>query len=340
MNYVLLIVLISVLALPGSAFSQDATQHHISYAGTSYDLYPTLLTEKPDIPSPLTTENGMEVVVCFTNDGKYTIIPVTVENGDPLNYKEDLWYGKGRQLNVDSSDFPVLATTGLHSNAELDRTRTITGRSVDEITRIARPEEYSGIGFISHDEDIVSVLKGDNQLVHQLGMTHPTLAKPLFHIFNVILNVRNDSERSGSQGVHYNNREIYLRFWGAKGWQESIFDDEILGYWEIEIWRDPDQDELAFLAEQYPNLSAESRADLIRRLSHIHTGEMVPFYIMRYGFYEGHTDYRADPLAVSFIFGLRTIGEIESAFEGHLYDAIVGHHLRDDAPMMPSEEGN
>jgi hypothetical protein len=171
-------------------------------------------------------------------------------------------------------------------------------------------------------------------------MTHPTLAKPLFHIFNVILNVRNDSERSGSQGVHYNNREIYLRFWGAKGWQESIFDDEILGYWEIEIWRDPDQDELAFLAEQYPDLSAESRADLIRRLSHIHTGEMVPFYIMRYGFYEGHTDYRADPLAVSFIFGLRTIGEIESAFEGHLYDAIVGHHLRDDAPMMPSEEGN
>lgn len=340
MNYGLLIVLISVLALSGSAFSQDATRGHISYAGTSYELYPTLLTEKPDIPSPLMTENGMEVVVCFTNDGKYTIIPVTVENGDPLNYKEDLWHGKGRQLDVDSSDFPVLAATGLHSNAELDLTRTITGRSVDEITRIARPEEYSGVGFISHEEDIVSVLKGDNQLVHQLGLTHPALARPLFHVFNVILNVRNNSERSCSRGVLYNNREIHLKFWGAKGWQESIFDDEILGYWQIEIRRDPDQDEFAFLAEQYPDLSAESRADMIRRLSHIHTGEMVPFYIMRYGFYEGHTDYRADPLAVSFIFGLRTIHEIESAFEGHLYDAIVGHHLRDDALMMPSEEGN
>ena len=165
------------------------------------------------------------------------------------------------------------------------------------------------------------------------------MARPLFHIFNVILTVRNDSERSGIQGVLYNNREIYLRFWGAKGWQESIFYDEILGYWEIEIWRDIDQDELAFLSQQYANLSDESRADLIRRLSHIHTGEMVPFYIMRYGFYEGHTGFRADPLAVVFIFGLRTVDELERAFEGHLYEVIVGHHLRDDAPKKPSEKG-
>ena len=339
MNYVLFIVLMSAVVLPGSTLSEDTVRRHVNHAGKSYDLYPTLFTEKPGIPSPLTTENGIEVVVCFTNDGKYTIIPVTVENGDPLNYKEDLWYGKGRQLDVDSSDFPVLAATGLHSNTELDRTRTITGRSIDEITRIARPEEYSGVGFISHDEDIVSVLKGDNQLVHQLGMTHPTLAKPLFHIFNVILNVKNDSERSGIQGVHYNNRKIYLRFWGAKGWQESIFDDEILGYWEIEIWRDIDQDELAFLSQQYSNLSDESRTYLIKQLSHIHTGEMVPFYIMRYGFYEGHTGFRADPIAIAFIFGLLTIDELERAFEGHLYEAIAGHHLRDNAPMMPSEEG-
>ena len=340
MNHVLSVILMSAVALSVPASSRDTAKHHISYAGKSYDLYPTLLTEKPGFPSPLMIDDGEEVVVCFTNDGKYTIIPVTVENGDPLNYKEDLWYGKGRQLDIDSLDFPVLAATGLHSKAELDRTKTITGRTVDEITRIARPEEYSGIGFIGYDEDIVSVLKGDNQLVHQLGMTHPTLAKPLFHIFNIILNVRIGSEESGIKGVIYNNREIYLRFWGAKGWQESIFDDEILGYWEIEMWRGLDQDELAFLSERYSNLSAEDYADLIRRLSHIHTGEMVPYYIMRYGFYEGHTDYRADPLAVSFIFGLQTVDELEQSFEDHLYETMVEHHLPDDAPMIPSDDGN
>ena len=38
----------------------------------------------------------------------------------------------------------------------------------------------------------------------------------------------------------------------------------------------------------------------------------VPFYIMRYGFYEGHTSYRADPIAIACIFGLRSLQQIES----------------------------
>jgi len=46
---------------------------------------------------------------------------------------------------------------------------------------------------------------------------------------------------------------------------------------------------------------------------------MLPYYIMRYGFYEGHTDYRADPIAIAFIFGMRSLEEIEAAFEGRLY---------------------
>ena len=36
-------------------------------------------------------------------------------------------------------------------------------------------------------------------------------------------------------------------------------------------------------------------------------------YIMCYGFYEGHTEYRTDPIAIVFIFGLRSIEEIEDA---------------------------
>ena len=33
--------------------------------------------------SPLTTEDGTEAVVALLQDGKYTLIPVTVENGAP-----------------------------------------------------------------------------------------------------------------------------------------------------------------------------------------------------------------------------------------------------------------
>ncbi len=52
---------------------------------------------------------------------------------------------------------------------------------------------------------------------------------------------------------------------------------------------------------------------------------MVPYYIMRYGFYEGHTSYRADPIAIACIFGLRSLQQIESAFEGRLSEVLTTH---------------
>ena len=42
------------------------------------------------------------------------------------------------------------------------------------------------------------------------------------------------------------------------------------------------------------------------RLTRLRTGEMEPYYIMRYGFYEGHTEYRVDPIALAVTFGLKT----------------------------------
>jgi hypothetical protein len=65
--------------------------------------------------------------------------------------------------------------------------------------------------------------------------------------------------------------------------------------------------------------------ELIGKLSHIMTGEMEPYYVMRYGFYEGHTGYRVDPIAIAFIFGLRSLDEIEIAFPGRLYEMLTMH---------------
>ena len=68
---------------------------------------------------------------------------------------------------------------------------------------------------------------------------------------------------------------------------------------------------------------------LIQRLSSIRTGEMEPHYIMWYGFYEGHTEWRADPLAIAFIFGLRSLEELERAFPGKLYEVLTKHFPRE-----------
>jgi hypothetical protein len=237
-------------------------------------------------------------------------VPVTIENGETLDYKTKQWWGKGQQIDVDSSDFPILARSGLHLENSLEQTTTITGKPIEEITQDGRPNAYSEAGFLSYDEDIISALRGDNKIVAHLGLSHPQMAKPLFHIFNTILSVKKDSRRSNISGIIYNQNRVYLNFWGAKGWQESIFNDE-----------------KAFLYREYAHLSEEELALLINKLSFIHTSEMVPFYIMRYGFYEGHTDYRADPIAIAFIFGLKTIQEIDSSFENNLYNSLMDHHL-------------
>ena len=296
-----------------------------------YLCYPTTLDTRPDIPSPYTTLDAAEVVTAFLKDGKYALVPVTIENGKPLNYEQNQ-LGKGRQLKVDAGDFPTLARTGLHSGAELSRTKTITGRSIVEIIELGRPGRSSGAGFMSDDEDIISVIKGDNNLVERLGLKHPQMAKPLFHIWNMILR---DVElnRLGRfwepfEYVCYNGQKVLVKAEGTKGWQESIFDDEIQGTFQIEIWRQLNQDEKTFLREKYPNLTKDQMAELLKKLSYIHISEMAPYYIMRYGFYEGHTDYRADPLAVAWIFGLKSLEQIEAAFSGRLNEVLTQHFTR------------
>ncbi len=56
---------------------------------------------------------------------------------------------------------------------------------------------------------------------------------------------------------------------------------------------------------------------------------MEPQYIMRYGFYEGHAGWRTDPIAIAFIFGLKSLSEIESSFPGRLHEIQTAEFTRD-----------
>jgi hypothetical protein len=302
----------------------------VSHERVSYVLYPETLDSQPELPSPFTTDDGLEYVVARTKGGKFAILPVTVENGTPLDYDQRQW-GKGRQRELGGTDFPTLARTGLHAEAELDRATTITGRPVADITAEARPGNASGIGFLADDEDILSVIRGDNRLVIRLGLTHPQLAKPLFNVFNVALRNletyrRQETPVNDLEYLLWDGRRIFVDSYGAKGWQESLFDDEVLGYFELRMWRELAPAEEAYLRERYSFLAPTQMAELKEKLTVIHTGEMVPFYVMRYGFYEGHAGYRADPIAIASIFGLMSIPEIDAAVGGNLYDALTGHY--------------
>ncbi len=112
-----------------------------------------------------------------------------------------------------------------------------------------------------------------------------------------------------------------------------------MGVFQINLYRELEEKEKAFLRQKYPNLSEQQMGELIKKLSHVMTGEMEPYYVMRYGFYEGHTDYRVDPVAIAFIFGFRTLEEIETAFPGKLYDILTMHFTEQDLSEASGHSG-
>lgn len=308
-----------VLLNPVTSQSSD-----LIYDGRSHPLYPALLDTPPPIPSPFTTADGVEVIVAGTTAGKYAIVAVTLAN----NAKQ------GHQLKADTADFPTLAATGRHAEIELAATHTITGRSIAEITELGRPGRLSGSGFMSEDEDIISVLRGDNRLVAALGLTHRHLARPLFHVWNLILTDVDlgrwnmTEHRWGNiHFLNYNGERVLVDARDSKGGQLSIFDDGLEGAFHIQIKRELTQAEATYLAQNYAHLAPAQLETLRSKLGEINTGEMEAYYIAWYGFYEGHTFWRADPLAIAFIFGLKSLEEIDRAAGGDLYGILTSNFI-------------
>jgi hypothetical protein len=223
----------------------------------------------------------------------------------------------------------------LHSEEELEKTVSITGRSLAEITDLGRPGGLSGDGFMAADEDVLSVLEGDNRLVSALGLTHPQMARPLLHVWNMIeADVEagrwNSAEHRWGRirQIVYNDRRVDLEAHDTKGGQESIFDDGLGGAFSIKIQRPPTPEEERFLRQRYGSLAPGAWNAFVQKLTTMETGEMEPHYIQWYGFYEGHVGWRTDPITITFVFGLRTVEEIEAAFPGRLDDVLSTHFTR------------
>lgn len=87
----------------------------------------------------------------------------------------------------------------------------------------------------------------------------------------------------------------------------------------MEVWRELEKQEMEFLKEQYQHLAPEQFKAMKESITHLFTGEMVLFYINRYGFYEGHSDYRTDPVTIAYVFGIRSLEELHEATDGDLF---------------------
>jgi hypothetical protein len=290
----------------------------LRWNGERIALFPATHARDPGLPSPYRSPDGTVTLTARLVDGRVAVVAVTLTP---------------EQRVVDAADFPALAHTGLHDEKALADTRTITGRSVAEITSLGRPGRLSASGFLADDEDILSVLVADNRLVERLGLTHRALAEPLSYVMNLVATdigvVWANHSFDGLAGFSYNGMEIRIKGTATKGGQQSIFADGIEGALDLDIWRELTGTEKRFLKKAYRSLPEDRFTALVDGLSRIHTGEMEPQYITRYGFYEGHTEYRTDPLAIAVIFGLTTLEKIEAAFPGRLPQVLTEHYTRD-----------
>jgi hypothetical protein len=128
-------------------------------------------------------------------------------------------------------------------------------------------------------------------------------------------------------GFNYNSKFVEVQAYDTKGGQQSIFNDGIMGAFHVKLWRQPDQHDMNLLKSAYGHLDKSRFDQMVQHLSFFNTGEMQPQYIMRYGFYEGHTGWRADPIAIAYIFGLVDLPDLLAIFEGDLDKVLLDHYI-------------
>ena len=87
--------LLAAAVAPAPWAGSGTPEDRIPWDNGTYPLYPRMLAQEPPIPPPWFTADGRETVTCFTRDGRWFVAPVTVENGEPLDYESGQWYGKG-----------------------------------------------------------------------------------------------------------------------------------------------------------------------------------------------------------------------------------------------------
>lgn len=306
---------ITILTISIFLTGQIVGQTIIEINSLPYSLYPEVNKDSIELHSPFQSTLGEEYILALTDNKEYAIIPVSLSNTRSIC----------PQLIIDSVDFPELTISGLHNIEDLYSLKTITGRTLEEINQLARPGALSFDGFLSKKEDILTVLVNDNSIVDRMEMTHPELAKPLFHVLNLMdedlkLNRWNMAHHEWEhiRGFWYKNKFVNVRAYDTKGGQQSIFNDGITGAFHIKIWREPTGSERSLLQKSFKHLPKDRLEEMIQKISFINSGEMQPQYIMRYGFYEGHTSWRTDPIAIAYIFGLLPLEELISIFKKDL----------------------
>jgi len=101
----------------------------------------------------------------------------------------------------------------------------------------------------------------------------------------------------------------------------------VQGRYNIRIDRDLTPGEDGYLQTKYSRFNDDEMIILKQKLTQLDFDEILPYYIRHYGFYEGRTDYRCDPIAIASIFGLRSPEALDLVVEDKLYRALTEYSI-------------
>ncbi len=166
---------------------------------------------------------------------------------------------------VDEQGFTI---GGVNKSEIISNLKHITGIPIAEIEKTARPRKYSHSGFLGNEEQLVGILTIDNEFVLGKNFTHQQLAEPLFYVMNLFSLDTDNFDRE--KNFSYNGMQYNARYVKHQGYQGSIFADNLLIDRDFIIKNESNNQEISFSG-------------------------ILPYYIWRYGFYEGNTSYRLEP---------------------------------------------
>ncbi|HEY4036066.1 MAG TPA: hypothetical protein VGL94_19075 [Ktedonobacteraceae bacterium] len=156
----------------------------------------------------------------------------------------------------------------MNSTESIRNLQSINGITIENLEARMRPRCDSGAGFLGSNESLREVIIKDTKTVTEMGLTHQEIAEFL-RLFSKEQKGR--SEHNGKEYFHY------FKPW--RGDQVSPFSDGTK----------------ASVYHTVINLENGARIEF---------SELLPEMIDRYGFYEGKTSYRLDPMEIARVAGI------------------------------------
>ncbi len=206
------------------------------------------------------------------------------------------------QSQVEAPNADGFVVGGVNTNETIAQLTQLNGRTIAQIESDSRPgvdaqiaalngryirsTALSDAGFLGSTERLKDVLLADNTFVTSQGLNHQQLVEPLFYAMNFLESTGSQSGRFRYKGNLY---EASYQQW--RGIVESPFHDGLR----------PSRD--------YTVTNLETGASL-------GFSQAVPYFIQRYGFYEGNTPYRVDPKRILEVFFTKQDDEILQARRG------------------------